>query len=65
MGKKAGQSKVSNKMNYNIRLTARALVRGAAFIKNCRNRWYLKYFKSKQVFYCETSSSIYLLMILG
>lgn len=37
MGGKAGQSKVSNKINYNIRLMARAVARGAAFIKIYRN----------------------------
>lgn len=38
MGKKTGQSTGSNKMNCHIRLTTRALARGATFIKICRNR---------------------------
>lgn len=42
IGKKASQSMVSNKMNCTIRLTARALVKGAEFIKIRRNRWHLK-----------------------
>lgn len=62
MGTKAGQSKVSNKMNCNVRLIAKVLARGAAFINICRNRWYLKkkkkeYFQTKQAFYCDTSFS--------
>lgn len=38
MGKITGQSTGSNKMNCHIRLTTRALARGATFIKICRNR---------------------------
>lgn len=39
MGKKADQSNnKNNKINCNIRLTARALARGTALIEICRNR---------------------------